>query len=358
MNSFDTFTAEFAPAIDSLIKDFYKEKIREAEYDFMGHMYGDILEYLGRDGKRIRPLLLLSSYLGYARGKKKTFEMMNLAASLELMHAMLLVQDDIIDRSETRRKGPALHVAAEKYRSFTGLATVGHDVALVLGDVLFANALEMVSRADICNRARNRFLKVFSSTYEVTAWGQVMDILYSMPKKFIVRDNVPLSISTLKTAYYTLCYPLLMGHTLAGPEKNDEMEIIKKFAIPLGLAFQIRDDLLGSFGVESETGKTAESDIREGKLTLLVQAVMENLKQKEGRAFMDLLMKDKKRAGDINEIRSVMAVSGALEKTENVLHEYVAESRHHLGALSVTGKIKDVLEGLVRRIEEYSISKP
>ncbi len=357
MNSYNKFSEEYIPGIDSLISEFYMAKIDSAPYEFMQDMYRDLLEYLGRDGKRIRPLLMLAAYLGYAKGKKNTDEMMNLASSLELMHAMLLVQDDIIDKAPTRRGGPALHRVAEKYKNYTGVPSVGHDIAIVLGDVLFANALEMVSGADICNRARKRFLGIFSSTYEMTAWGQVMDTLHSMPKKMKISDNIPLAISTLKTAHYTIYYPVLMGHILAGPGRKEEMEEIKRFTLPLGLAFQIRDDILGSFGVESDTGKPAEADIREGKLTLLVQETLESLKKNESDAFMKLLMKEKKKAGDVKEVKKIILQSGALEKTKVTLRDYVSESRQYLDGLSLSAKIKDVFTGLVERIEEYEISE-
>ncbi len=357
IKAFTDFSQEYIPQIDSLINDYYQGKTQSVSHGFMADMYRDLLEYLGRDGKRIRPLLLLASYLGYAKGKKNTGEMMNLASSLELMHAMLLVQDDIIDKAPVRRGGAALHLEAEKYASFTGVSTVGHDVALVLGDILFANALELVSRADICNRARNRFLGIFSSTYEMTAWGQIMDSLHSMPKKLKVSDNIPLAISTLKTAHYTIYYPILMGHVLAGPGKEEEMETIRDFAIPLGLAFQIRDDILGSFGIEEDTGKPAEADLREGKLTLLVQETIENLKKSERTAFMDLLMKEKKTKKDVSLLKKTIRESDALDRTVSTLNNYSADSRECLNELKVAPKIKDVFFDLIVSIETFEISE-
>ena len=177
-NPYEEFAAIVVPQVDGLIRDFYAEKIKSATADFIKNTYKDLAEYCGRGGKRIRPVLLLAAYNGYASGKKNTSEMLFPAAAVEMMHSFLLIQDDIIDKSATRRGGKAMHItSAERYG-----ASFGADVASIIADVLFANALSLAARADICNRARRRFLSAFAASYEKTAFGQIMDIVHSRPQ--------------------------------------------------------------------------------------------------------------------------------------------------------------------------------
>ena len=204
-DAFDSFADKTIPVIDGIIKKFYELKINNAKHLFMKEIYGDISSYCLRKGKRIRPVLLLASYDGYKKSAKSRDEMNKMAASLEMMHSFLLIQDDIIDQSETRRGDKAMHImAAERYAAKTRSKNIGTDIAVITADVLFSNALELAAGADICNRARRRFFSVFADTYEMTAWGQILDILNSKPVSLAVKENIPLNISLMKTAYYTV----------------------------------------------------------------------------------------------------------------------------------------------------------
>jgi geranylgeranyl diphosphate synthase type I len=348
INEFSIYSEAIVPSIDGIISDYYAEKIRTAPYPFMSEMYGDLSSYCLRSGKRVRPMLLLVSYDGYRKGKNDMGELVKLAASLEMMHSFLLIQDDIIDRSETRRGDKALHIiTSERYCGRTYNANVGTDVAMIMGDVLFSNALELVSNADICNRARNRFLSIFAGTYEMTAWGQILDSLNTCTRNIMVQENIPLQISTLKTAYYTMFYPLLMGHVLAGPGDEQEKEAIRNFALPLGLAFQLRDDILGVFGDEATTGKSADSDIMEGKLTLLIQNTLERLKGPAQKDFITRFTAVKKKKADIKAIRGTIESSGALEFTREKKLTLLMDSMEALERLSISKAARKRLAGLV-----------
>jgi len=347
-NPFSVFARDNIPEIDSVIRGFYDMKVRQAQWPFMKDMYADLAAYCLREGKRIRPLLLLLACDGYGKGRGARDEMIRIAASLEMMHSFLLIQDDIIDRAVMRRNEKAFHVVTgEKYGALTCNDRLGTDVALVLADVLFANALEIVASADICNRARKRFLGIFSGTYEMTAWGQVLDSLNTMPKKISITENIPLRISTLKTAYYTIYYPLLMGYVLSTPGGEREQDALREFALPLGLSFQIRDDILGVFGDEKETGKSTDSDLLEGKITLLIQYTLETLKGKARSDFMDLVLKTGKTKKDVKIMRTTIRESGSLEKTTMQQSRFLEEARGKLDGLTLNKKYRHILAGLI-----------
>lgn len=353
---FREFSGEFTPEIDIFIRGFFDKKIAEADPGFMKEMYGYISEYCLRDGKRIRPVLLLNAYYGYRKGLKKRREMIKLSSVVEIMHSLLLIQDDIIDRSEMRRGGKSMHVLlGEKYSHMTSNPLIGQDIASVLADVIFSCCIEIISRTDLRHEVKDRFLDVFAKTYEKTAWGQILDSLSSMPRSFDPQSDSPLKICLMKTAYYTMVYPLTMGYVLSGEKSLSEMKNIEAFAAPLGIAFQIRDDLLGVFGIEKDTGKPNDSDILEGKMTFLVQNTVLKLPDREKDRFIRIFLHDKKTVRDVEYIRNAVFECGALQDTMERHRELIDESYELLDSLIMKKHNKDVMRGIIESVEDIPL---
>jgi geranylgeranyl diphosphate synthase type I len=352
-NPFRQFSAENIPAVDRYIKKYYAAKKKAAADSLLKDIYSDIPEYLLREGKRIRPLLLMLAAEGYSGGSISRDEILPLAASLEVMHGFLLVQDDIIDRSPLRRGGKAMHItAAEKYCAGTTGLTAGADTASIIADIIFTNALDMTASAKMNEGAKDRFLAMFAKTYEMTAFGQILDILKSSPAFLSEGDRSALKISTHKTAYYTVHYPLAMGAAAAGTDSAEEIKRIEAFAIPLGLAFQIRDDLLGVLGDPALTGKPADSDIREGKLTLLIQNSYDMLPPADRDRFEALFTKKKRTASDASGIRKMIIQSGAVENTAGEWRRNTAKALEAVSRLSLPDKQKKILEAFADSITD------
>ena len=350
-NPFAGFGARHVPIIDRVIRNHFDAKVR-ASRGLLRTINSDLREYCLRDGKRVRPLLLLLGYRGYCRGGARTGEMAKIAASLELMHSFLLIQDDIIDRSDLRRGKKTLHViAGDRFSSYTHNSRVGSDAALVMADMLMTGSLEIIAGARIDHGVKNRFLRLFAETYERTAYGQILDILHSLPKKF---DNpsIPWEIGVTKTAYYTMVFPLLMGHLLAGGTGKKEEKRIRDFALPLGLAFQVRDDMLGVFGRDEKTGKPSSSDLREGKLTFLASDTLEKLTASRRRRFMKLLGAAEKSPADLREMRLLMLEASAPARSYELLVGLAAESREKIRHLGMNAAARSALGGLVDMVGE------
>jgi geranylgeranyl diphosphate synthase type I len=344
---FRRFSRSYAGKIDAAIRGFFDGKIRRAEYPFIGEMYGLLREYCGRDGKRVRPLVMIASCAGYG-GRIPPGRLARIASVLELMHSFLLVQDDIIDRSDLRRGGKSLHrVCRDRYGKSSHNEMIGNDIALILGDVLIANALEVLGNAGVDSRRTGAFLEEFARSLELTAWGQILDIMNSRSKKQPSPRETALRIGMMKTAHYTVHYPMLLGCILAGADSRGERKRIRDFALPLGVAFQVRDDILGVFGREERTGKPSDSDILEGKMTLLVSGAMELLRGSEKRRFMALFSGTNKSARDVEEIRGMIAGSGSLAMAKQLHGERVRRSSRALERLSINEPMRGVLEGLV-----------
>lgn len=334
------------------MREFFDGRADCAELPEMREMYRFLAEYCGRDGKRVRPLVMLASCFGYG-GDARSAEMIRIAAVIEMMHSFLLIQDDIIDRSTLRRGGKALHVVCGvRYGRGSHNPDIGSSLALILSDVLFSGAVGIIAGTKIPPRAKDRFLNIFAETYEITSWGQVLDILNSASRKIHSPGETALRIATMKTAYYTVYFPMLMGYALAGRDSARERGLIREFSLPAGLAFQVRDDILGIFGNEGATGKPSDSDILEGKMTLLVDGAIERLEGRDRERFIALFTKKKKEKRDVAHIRALIRESGSLDAARRRHGELVALSRKGLARLNVGESSRRVLAGLVAMIEE------
>ncbi|HSV96247.1 MAG TPA: polyprenyl synthetase family protein [Spirochaetota bacterium] len=348
---FNRFAEKYSPRIDLSIEKYFAGKKKGAEHEFMAGIWSDLAEYCLRPGKRIRPLVLIAAFRGYGGEASILKEIVAIASSLEIMHSFLLIQDDIIDRSAVRRGGEAFHLVMQ--RRFAGLtrnSCIGSDVALVAADVLFCDALQLILGAKIDGAARESFLGLFARTYERTAWGQILDIINTMPLALRTGDTSAWEIGMMKTAYYTAYYPLLMGCALAGAATARRRRAIKRFALPLGHAFQVRDDILGVFGDKIEMGKSADSDIIEGKKTVLVQNTMERLDAGGRKHFETLFTRPGKTKTDISRIRTIMRESGALAASEEMHRSLVREAVGAVPSLGMDGEGRDVLLGLCEAI--------
>lgn len=354
--AFEGFAASYSPRVDRSIGKFFSRRIESADDELARELYQALSEYCLRRGKRIRPLFLIMAHKGYARTGGGAEWVIALSGALELMHSMLLIQDDIIDRSEVRRGGESLHLIMQRrYGGRSASDRIGSDIALVAADMLFACAVEIIGNSRMESRVKDEFLKLFGRTYESTARGQILDSLHTRAMR-LGEASDPGRISLMKTAWYTVCYPLLMGYACAGGGKESEKKRITEFALPLGLAFQIRDDLLGVFGDREDTGKSADSDLIEGKLTLLVSETLARLEGAGRRRFIRVFNREVKSSGDLSLLRRLIAESGGLEATRRRHEALVAESIERLDALSVSRSARLLLRGAAEAIREVRLS--
>lgn len=353
---FREFSSEVVPEIDFFIKNYFERKISEADLGFMKEILGYLCEYCLRDGKRIRPLLLFNAYYGYRKGFKKREAIVRLGAVVEMMHSLLLIQDDIIDKSELRRGEKSFHILlGDKYSHLTLNPSIGQDIASVTADILFSCCIEIISGTGIRHDVKDRFLEIFSKTYERTAWGQILDSMNSMPRSIDPESDAPMQISLMKTAYYTMVYPLMMGYVLSGEKNKSEMTNIEAFAVPLGIAFQIRDDLLGVFGIENDTGKPNDSDIIEGKLTLLVQNTILKLSEDDRKKFTGIFLSSIKSKDDVKFVRECIKETGALEETIERHRELIDEAYNLLDDLVMKTDNKYIMRGVIESVEDIPI---
>ena len=324
---------------------YFDSRISGEENSFIRGNLQILRDYCLRSGKRIRPLLVIAAYQGYASGPV-TAGIVDVAAAAEVCHASFLVHDDIIDKADTRRGQPSLDRLLQTRLSASNSRTVGYDEGIVFGDILIFASMDLVASADIDPVVKAAVMKESMSTYLKTCWGQALDIFYSKPASVSAQDDAPGAICEMKTAYYTVAGPLLTGLRLSGKYTDAEAEKILRAALPLGRAFQIRDDLLGVFGDEASIGKSPDSDLAEGKYTLLVQRAVSSLSDSDTPEFLRLFSAQQSSADDISKMRAFIVRSGAKTWCIKEALDCIAASRIHIAELSMYGENRDILYGL------------
>ena len=274
------------------------------------------------------------------------------AAALEIFHAAALVHDDIMDNSDTRRGAPSAHVrftALHQDARWMGTGTeFGRSAALLLGDLLLGWSDEMLDesmnslhRADSAVAARQEFNRMRT---EVTL-GQYLDILEEESwRSHPESELLPRAhrVIVFKSAKYSVQAPLAIGARLGGASE-DQVEALRTFGLPLGIAYQLRDDLLGVFGDPAVTGKPAGDDLREGKRTVLIALARTKLPT-NARNLLDELLGDKNlTAQQIALLQSAVTDSGAIEHVERIIDHNVGLARAALEDAPLTASARTQL---------------
>lgn len=283
------------------------------------------LDILSRGGKRIRGALALVGY-EMLNGQNRTMAI-QAARALEMMHAYILIIDDIQDRSPVRRGGPTAHVMLAEYHRKHNLSgrSEHFGMAIALNAALTGGHLaqQTLSEIDADTTAKLRAITILNQTMVITAHGQTNDIFNEAIAQVSEReaDNV----LEWKTAHYTFLNPLMIGMTLAGAS-DSEAAAVSDYAMAAGRAFQITDDILGTFGSEFESGKSPLDDIKEGKRTLLVTYALAHAPKADQYFLLQMLGNEKLSQAEFDRCKEIIVNCGALEYAKNKSINYVQQA--------------------------------
>jgi geranylgeranyl diphosphate synthase type I len=288
-------------------------------------LYKNIKEFLFRKGKRVRPALFVISYLGFA--KKIAPGFFRSAISLELLHDFMLVHDDIIDKSDTRRGKPSMHRMFNKFlQGRKNIKFNGEDLTIVAGDVMYAMALHafLAVREDL--KRKEAALKKLIEAALYTGSGEFIELAYGMDKIERITKEQIYTVYDLKTANYTFATPLCMGAILAGAKKNDSNSLFE-FGICVGRAFQIKDDIIGIFGKESDIGKPNLTDLKESKKTILIWQAYRATNKKNKKVIKRILSKHDVNRDDLERVQKIILDSGALEYAKKEIEALILKAQ-------------------------------
>lgn len=306
------------------------------------------IESLVQGGKRLRPRFAYWGYVG-AGGDGQDAGIVRAAAALELFQAAALIHDDVIDRSDTRRGRPSVHKAFERTHADHGWARngarFGEAAAILAGDLCLSFSEQLFATAAPAGTPARA---IFDGMRTQVMAGQYLDVLEESAGPSSSDADVldrARTILRYKSAKYSTENPLLLGGTLAGAGTR-LLAGYSAFALPIGEAFQLRDDVLGVFGDPALTGKPAGDDLREGKRTEMIAHALLRASTTDRDFIQERLGADDITSEEIGRMTGILESSGALRATESTIGELSTRGFSALDGLSVREDVRAQLRSL------------
>ncbi len=322
---------ECEQALSNVNKTFGDEKDNELVKESINELIR-----VNSDGKFLRAMLIALGYTTFASENDDAY--LPLAAAYETFQTAILIHDDIIDNAVLRRGKETIPVTyKDKFNGYKNKEKVTFEpkknhiadsLGICIGDLGFYLANKIIIDNYKDNAKLADVLSLYNKIVINTIKGEIIDVKLPFDAEYlgenVTHENSVMEIYHLKTSWYSVVGPYLLGMTLAGAKKQDmdKMEIILN---NLGIAFQIKDDLLGIYGVEEELGKSASSDISEFKQTILYAYLVEKAPE-----YLDEINKyygkDNLNLDELNMVKEIFDKSGAKAYAENIMNKLFANA--------------------------------
>lgn len=306
---------------------------------------------IAEKGKRLRGGLVK---LGYqACGGKDEEEILSMSWFVELFHAGLLVQDDVMDQDHLRRGVRTIHKQFEDIGKAIKIdfpRHYGESMAMCSGDIAFYLSWEKLIESKFPMEILMKAAKIYIKYALGVVHGQVLDITNVAIKSLSERDI--LKVFRYKTAEYTGVMPLLLGATLAGEKNEKRLKAFKEYGLALGWSFQIQDDILGLYGEEEKLGKPIGSDLKEGKMTLLMLHLLKHGNARQKAFQKKILGKRKISKEEVEKMRKIVKESGSYDYVVKMSRKYVQQGKKQVPLLTKDKKLQAIFEDLLDYIIE------
>lgn len=343
--------SELATEVEFYLQEFFLQNAERYDYgDLFEPLYHDLAEFVTRRGKRIRPLLLLRSYQIFG-GERPAQDrhLLKVAVSLELLHAFILIHDDVIDQSERRRGLPTFHKTVEdRMGRHRHAERIGRNVATVMGDMLFSLSIETLHSNDFPAERRDAALSRFLRYLTDTGAGEINDILLgTRDLSRASRESIE-QMYTLKTTHYTFEAPCVMGAIFAGASA-EALEALARLTKPLGLAFQMQNDLIEYSHFDLQD-RAMQTDLLEGKKTVLLRLAFDQLNEMD-RGFLQLCLSTGQLSdSSILKIRELIDKANAVELLRARMKELFTAAEEVTGDAAFTLEQSEALRGTLAQI--------
>jgi len=310
--------------VNLALKRFLEKKLADGKYSpKIKNLIENIIEYNLRGGKRIRPLAVIFAYKCFKDNNEKA--VIDASICIELMQAYLLIHDDIIDNADLRRGKPSMH----KIYSVDG-DEFGKSMAILAGNLCSHYAYDGILESDFSDKEKIDAVKYIDWIAERENYGQALDIIPG----FDISEDEVMKIYELKTATYTMQGPLYLGAVLASAPK-DMIEKLQDYGRNIGIAFQIQDDIIGIYGNIEETGKPNDSDIKEGKKTLLVVKALELAGENDRKFIIERYGNKDISKKEINRIRNIIKDCRALDYCRKKIKSLIDGGKESIAGLKL-----------------------
>ncbi|QOR94924.1 polyprenyl synthetase family protein [Thermosphaera chiliense] len=360
MEEFSNLLNYSVKLVESRLSEVFNELEREAGgvSPHLNNIPFIARDYTLRGGKRIRAFLALVGYWSRTWGSGDVETISKLMAALELLQSYLLVHDDIMDMDELRRGGPTVHAwfrdECLKACTSSNCTHYGVSQAITVGDYLEATAVENLAMLKLPSEAFVKLITTYSKGLRMVAYGQYLDVLYSNLPLARVGENDILLVHKLKTASYTVELPLHLGAIASLKYTDRLLNELSSYAMPAGIAFQLRDDIIGLFGDPRTTGKPSGSDVKGKKKTLLIIKAYE-LSSSSDKEFLeevyDELPSERITEEHVERVREIVKSTGSLDYNLKLIDELVSQALREVEkAVEVNREAKEVLTWLLNKL--------
>lgn len=335
-------------ATEKRLVAFIEEKrARYTDREVERWVYDVLGDFVLRGGKRIRAIMAITAYEG-ASGDFDSEEIYLPACAMEFLDAYFLVQDDVIDSSDLRRGKASAHVMLSKYaQNVAGVPAheadaFGLNVAIGVGDIFNAWGIECILRSDFPDDRKLAALDTYNAACETICVGEIKDIYLGLTTVTATEEEY-IDMIREKTVYYVTRNQALVGLDLAdAPQEMREAMI--RVTEPLGLAFQIRDDILDLFSTEEELGKPIGTDIKEGKDTIMIIHARNTASGGQWAAIQEVLGDAEASDDDIRKVRELMQETDSIAYAERLMDRYLDETREAIDILDATGFADEIID--------------
>lgn len=340
--------------INDYMVEYFESKEALLAVDLTDHgklAFERLREFTTRPGKRVRGALAIVAYEMFGGKNHKTA--MELAIAIELIQNYLLIVDDVMDRSVTRRGGSTIHTAYTK--EFEN--SHQHEDAVHLGNMLGVNvgliaqhmASDIMARLDEKPENVIATMSIFHQNVAATGYGQIEDLFGDALK--VVNEESIETVQRLKSSYYTFVNPLQSGARLAGADETT-LEELKNFGIPAGIAFQLQDDVIGLFGDEKSSGKSSIEDLKEGKITLLIHEALTKGSEEQVKEVKQALGNENVTEKQHQRVKEIVESVGGLKYSQEKAQANVDAAREIIQNSNWPEDGKRFIDGLIDYVIE------
>ena len=339
------YLSNYVKNIEPFFIDFFnKERKIASKVDPLAVEVIDTLEDFIKGGKKVRGALTVLGYQSV--GGIDLDRIYPISMAIELMHSSLLIHDDFIDKDLFRRGKPTVHsIYSKKYSPHHGAS-----ISLIIGDVGIFLSNKLFAESGFNNKVITKALSIYEKLLVNTGYGEIMDIAFDFKEDITWEDIMKVRI--YKTAHYTFALPLSVGAILGGANESI-LDAVMEYSEPVGIAFQIRDDILGIFGDSNLTGKSNNSDILEGKMTLLYSKALENGSGVQKKFLRKWYGNKNISQEEIKKIKKIIMNTKSLESSQTFALNLVKKGKLNTKKITGVKSYKEVLDTLA----DYIVSR-
>ncbi len=340
--NFEEIAYKHLEVVNATIEEFFNGKISRAFTPYHAEYYSNIKEFIMRGGKRLRPISLINAYFGV--GGKNKGDIYKASISVELLHNATLIHDDLIDHDEKRRGKETFHV---KYRDWYNERfgggrgdDFGMTMAILGGNTTYNLGVETLLEAGFPAELTCKAIRRYQSVFEELIEGVMFETVLTMKERVSLEDYM--KMIKMKTA--ALLEASVEIGAILGGGTDEQIQALKEYSVYVGQAFQIQDDILGTFGDEEATGKSTDGDIKEGKKTALVVYALDRADEEELNLLRNVLGRRDASPVEVERVKEIFLRTGALDKARETAIKLKEKAKH---------RIKEMKPPLTEEAENY-----